>query len=433
MQIDSQALHWEYIGLATCLAFSAFFSGSESALTALSDKKAHQLLDEGGRRTRILRLWVNHPARVLATLLIGNNLVNVAASVLAYRIASYYFGETAEAVAVGGMTLLVLIFGEVGPKTFAVAHAETLCIPLLRLVWIFDRIFFPLAWLLSRFGKRIVKLSTYSEMFNEKPLVTEDEIEYMIELGEREGVLEADRSEMLQSVMEFKETMVKEVMIPRTDMFALEDNLTVGEAMPSIIEKGHSRVPVYHERFDKIVGILYAKDILKAVQEEKAASTTPLSRIAKKELFFAVETQKIGMLLKEMRARRMHMAIVVDEFGGTAGIITMEDIIEEIVGEIHDEFDTEEPVIDRLDAHTFIVDAKISLRDLESVLNIELPDEGDFESLGGFLSLSAGRIPEIGQVIFWKDIRFTVTGADRKKIHTVEIRLPAEKPEDAET
>ena len=419
------ASYWEYLGIVICLLFSALFSGTETAVTALPDSKAQKLLEEGGKGTRILKLWIDHPARVLATILIGNNIVNILASILAYRIADYYLGHWAEAAAVAGLTLLLLVFGEVSPKTFAVHNAERLAVPLLKVIWIFERLFYPISWLLERLGMNLVRLSRNKDE-GEPPLVTEDEIEYMIDLGKREGVLEADRSEMLQSVLGFSDTMVKEAMVPRTDIFALEDTTTLQEALGKVVEKGHSRIPVFHDRLDNLVGLLYAKDLLAKIRDCASLDTLTVGQLVRKQPFFAVKTMKLSKLLKEMRARRLHMAIVVDEFGGTAGLITLEDLLEEIVGDIQDEFEHEQRSIVKLNPHTYIVDAKVFTRDLSELLGFEFPEQGDYETLGGFLSLHAGRIPERGHVIHWRGVVFTVTAADERRVITVEVRLPAD-------
>jgi putative hemolysin len=257
----------------------------------------------------------------------------------------------------------------------------------------------------------------------EAPPVTEDEIEFHIRLGHDQEVFEEkEHGELLLSAMEFNETQVREVMVPRTDVFGLDVNTPLAEAAEAAIERGHSRIPVYRDGLDSIVGLLYAKDLLRYLNVPHDETLSSLEPIVRKTTFFAPETQKISDLLTEMRQRGQHMAIVVDEFGGTAGLITLEDIIEELVGEIRDEFDSDEAMLRAVDDDTWLVDARLTIHDLLDATGIEIPDTGDYESVGGYVIAVYGSIPPKGAVVEANGLTFTVLASDARHVQRLELR-----------
>jgi CBS domain containing-hemolysin-like protein len=418
-------LPWaDLIGILACLVASAFFSGSETVLSRISDTRAQHLIES--RKWGILRYWIDNKKRILSTLLVGNNIVNILCAILAYRLALVFVPDYAEAVSVFGLTIIVLIFAEITPKSLALHYSEKAVIPVLRLIWVIDKLLWLVTVPLSRIPELMLKLAGRTE---ETPQVTEDEIEFQIRLGHDQDVFdEKVQGELLISAVEFSETQVKEVMIPRTDMFGLDESTPLADAMKAVVEKGHSRIPVYRGSSDKITGLLYAKDLLKFLDVEHSKALPSLSSIVRRTPFFVPETQKILELLSEMRRRGQHMAVVVDEYGGTAGLITLEDIIEELVGEIRDEFDEEETLLRRIDDSTWFLDARLTIHDLRDATGIELPDTGDYESVGGFVIAQHGSIPSKGKVIQAGGLEFTVIASDDRHVQKLEVRKrPAEK------
>ena len=422
----------EAIGIVACLIASAFFSGSETALTRISQSRADHLIESAPDRYGILRVWLHGRKRILATLLVGNNLVNILASILTYRVAVSYVPAYSEAISVFGLTLVVLIFAEITPKSLALQNAERVAVPILRVVWLVDKLLFPLAWPLSRIPGLIGRSSAADDG---DPVVTEDEIEFHIRRGVDRSVFEEEeQGELLMSAVEFSDIMVKEVMVPRTDMVALDESTPFDEAIDRVVESGHSRIPVFRDDIDHVVGLLYAKDLLRrGADDADGGDEETIAAIARRNTLFVPETQKISDLLADMRRLGMHMATVVDEFGGTAGLVTLEDIIEELVGEIRDEFDPDEAMIRQVDDAAWVVDARLSLIDFEDHTALELPDTGDYESVGGFAVAVNGRIPRKGETIEVPGLALTVLDSDPRHVKRVEIRrVPVEEDADPE-
>jgi len=426
MDGSGQSFHWmDVAGMAACLLASAFFSFSETALTRVSDTQARHLIET--KRYGILEFWLENKRRILSTLLVGNNLVNILCSILGYRVALHVVPGYAEVVSVFGVTAIILAFAEITPKSIALHYADRVVVPVLRIVWIVDKILWVVSWPLSRIPELILRRSG-SEAVH--PKVTEDEIEFHIRLGHHQKVFEEkEQGDLLMSALEFTDTTVKEVMIPRTDIFGLDVATPFAEVLGSVVEKGHSRVPVFRDDLDKIVGVLYAKDLLHHLEAPCGEGHPSLETIMRRTAFFVPETQRISDLLRDMRRRGLHMAIVVDEFGGTSGLITLEDVIEELVGEIRDEFDDDEPMIRRVDESTWIVDARVSIYDLRDATGVTLSDSGEYESVGGFVVAQHGSIPPKGAVIEAEGIRFTVLASDARRVQRLEMRKsPGEGP-----
>jgi putative hemolysin len=280
---------------------------------------------------------------------------------------------------------------------------------------------YPLAWLFVQIPRALSR-AVGSEGTAES--VTSRELEYLIEQGAKHGSIDKVREQLLSSVLAFADVLVKEIMIPRTQVIALEETATYDEALKLVTETELSRIPVYRGSLDEVVGVLHAKTLLADVKKGIEPSEFQLPKYLRKP-FFVPEVMKVSRLLTEMQRRKTHLAIVVDEFGGTSGIVTLEDVVEEIVGEIHDESDVEEKRIKILSDGVILADAQISIRELEEHLGIDFPEGGDYESLGGFLTATAGRVPPAGSLVVWGGLTFTVKVADDRRVHKVEI---ARKP-----
>jgi len=436
---------WELVVLLLFLLGSAFCSGSETALTALGEARARQLLETGGRRARLLAIWVKSPERVLATLLIGNTLVNIGAGALAGDVASdlaKFHGwsqGTVIAIATGVATSVILLLGEIIPKTLAKRHANQVALSTIPLVNVLSLLLWPLTSGLVRLTNAIV--TALGGTRAPTPAVTSDEIEYLIEMGTREGVLDEVKEELLNSVLEFADRIVREIMVPRTRMAVIDREAPPEEILRIVTENPYSRIPVYRGSIDNVVGVLLVREIVPELSRGTKGVLATLDRHLKPP-FFVPEQMKISRLLKEMQRRKTHLAIVVDEFGGTSGLVTLEDVIEEIVGEIQDEGDVEAAPVREISPGVYLAEASIALRELEAFLNQRLeeahgpeettrfPEEGDYATLGGFVTATAGRVPPVGSLLAWDGLTFTVRAGDDRRVTKVEIARRREDERD---
>lgn len=412
----------QLIGLAALFLLGSFFSSIETALLSFSRHRLVAFKDKHPRYARAVQAWIQDPNRLLTTMLIGTNLVAVSASALATSIVLTLAGrfgwrtDVAIAVSTAAVLLIVLMFGEIIPKIVALHNTE-------RVILAFLLILYGIAWVLTPVTRALVWVSNgIIHLFGGKtsrkgPFVTEAEILSLLSLGEKEGVLESREREMITGVLEFTDATVAEVMVPRVDMVAAESGQTVEQMVAFAEEAGHSRIPVYRDTMDNIVGVLYTKDLLKAIAEgrEQEKVETYL-----REAYFVPENKRLVDLLKEFQKKRMHLALVVDEYGGTAGLVTLEDLLEEIVGEIRDEYNTEEPLYRRIDAQTVRVDAKMDLEELSKLLGTALP-EGEYKTLGGLIFELAGRVPREGEAFQYGALEFIVEKVLRRRILAVRI------------
>ena len=416
------------------LVFSAFFSGSEMAFFSLSKATLRRMREEEAKGAELITSLLSRPKRLLVTILVGNTLVNVVAASLAAFITldlsrKYHWNEViALFIEVVGVTALILIFGEVTPKVYAVRHSEQFCQSVARPLRVISVILYPITSVLASMTRRVTELT--GKRFSSFS-VTEEELKTMVEVGGEEGTLDKEEQEMIHSIFEFGETAVREVMVPRIDMICVEIGTGRDELLRLISTAGHTRIPLYEENVDTIQGIIHAKDLLKSMS--LSSDRIDLLSIARKP-YFIPETKKIDDLLREFQKEKIHMAIVVDEYGGTSGLVTLEDLLEEIVGEIQDEFDIEEPLISRVDSSTVLVDARINIDDLKEMLEVELPSDG-FETLGGFIFHQMGKVPEEGEEFEYDDLTFTIIDVSKQRISRVRIQRKKEprKNDDTET
>jgi putative hemolysin len=409
---------WEVLTLGVSLVASFFFSGTETALTSLSEARTRQLIEESGRPRHPLRLWLEHPERILTTLLFGNTLANIGASSVATDVVSKTGTHYSVAIATGLTTFVVLSLCEITPKTLAKRHAVAFAQVLAPVATLIYWLLFPLTFLLLGLTNALVSL--FGGKKREGPPVTGAEIEYLIDLGSREGVLDEVKKELLTSVLQFADLLVKEIMVPRTRIIGIEKSASFEEAMRVVGDSEHSRIPIYDASIDNVTGILFVKDLARDLQKGLTAQTFKLEKYTKPP-FFVPELMKISRLLREFQKRKTHMAVVVDEFGGTSGVVTLEDVVEEIVGEIQDEYDVEEKAIKPLPDGRFMADGAAPLREVEEALGAAFPEDGDYETLGGFLTEASGKVPAVGSVVVWRGHTFTIRGADERRVTKVEI------------
>lgn len=417
--------------IAVLVVLSAVFSGTETALLALGDAGVHRYLEEERRPPRLLTLWRQHPNRVLSSLLIANNLVNILASAVATNLAGSALSglgvrgaaQWGVALAVGVMTFLIVTFGEIVPKTFA-RHNARRFVPLFPLTLLACVVLRPFSSGLERVASRLIRAMGGSDGTG-GPRVTEAEVEAMIRLGTAQGALSGDKRELLSSVIAFSETMTKEIMVPRTDVVGFPVEASLDEILRTVAERKFSRYPVYDGDLDSVVGILTVKDLLRILSDERREGFSLRSLVSPKVLIVP-ETKKIGDLLKNFQEERVQMAVAVDEFGGTAGIVTTEDVIEEIVGEIYDEYERDEADIQPDGPDRYVVQGRTPIESLAEVFGVDLPEQDNYETVGGLVLTHAGRLPHVGEAVDFAGLRFEVRERSRTRILRLGVsRAPA--------
>lgn len=378
------------------MAFSIYFSMTETSITAAGKSKLLALADDYPHRKKGFLWLADNISKSINVTLIGNNLVNIGASAVATAVAIKVFGVAGPAVAVAIMTVIIVIFCEILPKNIAIAKKETvliICLPFLRF---FSFLLTPVMAVLQGILKVIGKLLGM-DVVSYSALISREEIDHIVSEGSAAGALEEDESKMIHGVIAFEDTRVSEVMAPRIDIYALDETDGVDEAVRTFLESGHSRIPVYKEDMDDIVGIIYAKDLLGPLARgEKDVSIRGLMR----KPLYVPETMKTDEALDIMKKARKHLAIVVDEYGGTAGLVTLEDLIEEIVGDIQDEYDKETPEIMNAGENTYIVQGQVNLEDLSEALNYPFDTVfEDVDTLAGMILEITGNFPSKGQTV----------------------------------
>jgi putative hemolysin len=408
-----------------CLVASAMFSASETAITSLGVLKTKHLIESRESDAGVLKFWLRHPSRVLTTILIFNTLVNALASAVITDLASRHF-DHAIGVATGAVTFFVLIFGEVLPKSFARANSEPMAPLAMRLIRAFYFMFYPAVVALSEFANWVIRLLGSKEKFT--PNLTEEELEFIINEGTSSGVMEDLKKDMLSGVFEFDETKVSEIMTPRPDVVAISKNANFNEALRMITESGHSRLPVFDERIDNVIGVLFAKDLLRHLTT-KGNVDCKLTTLLR-EPFFTPESKPIMDVFKDLKRTKNHMSVVIDEYGGMAGIVTMEDILEEIVGEIQDEFDAEEAQIVKLSDGVFDVAGTYNVEEFREYFKLEAQmsdeDHADVDTIAGWMIQKLGEMPKVGQSVAVGPLNIEVTEVDRHRISKVRVVLNAE-------
>ncbi len=423
---------YEGLGILFLLVFSSVFSSLETALTTLTSVKALQVVEETGRHKAILTRWIEHPNHVLTTLLVGNTVVNITASSvgtdLSYRVLTALSVDPQRglgvAAAIGVITFLVLVFGEVVPKTYA-KHNALRVLALAPIYLIAEKLLYLLTRGLAALSLPIVRL--VGGQTEGRKGVTEAELGYMIRAGAEEGGLDSGQQELLSSAMEFTDTIVREVMVPRTEVQAYDLDEPVEKLFELVRRHQFSRYPVYRGHLDNLVGVFYAKELLtRTLQRPDAVLTAADIEAMLHKPYLVPDSKKISELLSEFQARKVHLAVVVDEFGGTAGIVSMEDLLEELVGEIYDEFDVDEQPVREIGPRRCIVNARIELSALADKLGLKLPEDPAYGTLGGYLIAQAGHIPEKGHKFSFESFHLTVRDADARRIRSVEILQQAE-------
>ena len=415
--------------LIISIFLSAFFSGSEVALFSLDKKKVRELKKSHRIVGSYIQVLLENPKRLLVTILLGNTIVNVSASIIAVLIAidaASYFNisrEIALLIQIIVLTVIIILVGEISPKLWANKYpthfARFVAVPL---YW-FSIIFYPVAKIITDILKFI---TSKVKPDKSRTALKEIEISELADYGAEKGTFEEGESEIIQSIVDFKDVTAREVMTPRVDITAVSVDTDIEELMKVITESGHSRIPLYENNLDNIIGIIYAKDLLPYLKNPELKKTISLKKISR-EAMFVPETKMINDLLHEFQDKKMHLGIVVDEYGGTAGLISLEDIIEQIVGDIRDEYDREEKEIVKLNEVSYLVLGKVSIDELNELLGHDFSSENDdYDTVGGFIFNQAGIIPKEGFHFTYNNYKFTVKEVVNKRINKVLIeKLPS--------
>jgi magnesium and cobalt exporter, CNNM family len=398
------------------LFLCAMASAAETSFTSISRIKLRNLVEEGDPQAAEIDKLLANPNVFLSTILIVNSVAVIVASSMATVLAIQFSESLGELISTVLSSLVVLIFCEITPKTAAVQNplrwARLFVGPVKGAAWILR----PLVWSLGAITGLLLRLMG-GEIKHRGPFVTEEELRLLVSVGEKEGILEEEETEMIRSIFEFADTTVREVMIPRIDMVTLESDATVDEAIDLAMQGGFSRIPVYEGSIDNIIGVLYTKDMLRQLREQH--DTLPI-RDYVRSAYFVPETKKLDDLLREIRQKRIHMVIVVDEYGSVAGLVTIEDLVEEIVGDIQDEYDREENLYEQINENEYVFDAKISVDEFNELMDTDLADE-DYDTLGGFLYAQLDKIPVAGDSSTYKDLTFTVLSTRGRRIRKVRV------------
>ena len=423
---------FQLIFLVILILLNAYFAATEIAFISLNDAKIEKKAKEGNKKAKQIQKMLKNPSKFLATIQIGITLAGFLSSAFASdafagmlapklnELMPFISINVWQNISIVIITIILsfftLVFGELVPKRLAMKYYEKISYATIGVIKAISVITAPFVKLLTWATNIVSKIFGVGEQ--EEEIVTEEEIKMMVDQGEEKGSIEENEKELINNVFEFNDIVASEIMTHRTDMYAIEIEQDLYEILDEIDEYKYSRIPVYRDSIDNIEGILFLKDILKSVSMRKKIKIADIIR----EAYFVPETKPIDEIFKELQANKMQMAIVVDEYGGTAGVLTMEDILEELVGNIFDEYDDIEFEYKKLDENTYLIDGSISLYELKKILNVELP-EGDYETLSGYLIEKLGRLPEEGEypVIEDEKLTYKIQEYEDKRIRWVKV------------
>jgi len=408
---------WIHVaGLLVLFILSGFFSGSETALMSMDRMRVKYLAEKDRPGARKLAQILERPESLLSAILVGNNVVNIMASVFATTLFIELFGQRGELMTILILTPLLLVFSEVCPKTYAANYPEKLSFAVLHPIRFVMWLLRPVTWLVSGVSSLLTRF-LHSEV--EKPLISEDEIRSIIQFGEHAGVVAKDKRRMLHGIFDLAEIRVRDVMVPRTEVVGIEVGANFADVVKVAANAHHSRFPVYDSDLDNVVGVIHSKEILNYIGRPEDFSLIELARPP----YFVPEAKPIETLLQAFRRKHLHLAVVVDEYGGVEGICTLEDIVEEIIGEIQDEYDEEEILVQSLGPNRYLIDGSTTLRYINRRYGLSLSEE-HVNTLAGFLLNKLGSIPVEGDVCEAEGARFTVLQVEDRRIEKIEMQIP---------
>lgn len=412
--MDSKYLG-DLILLIILLMGSAFFSASETALMSLSKLRLKHMVEERQRGAENIERLLENPQKLLVAILVGNNVVNIWGSAIATALAIKLYSEGGIGIATTVMTIVILIFGEITPKTLAVYHSEGISLKVAPIISMLVKILSPVVYIMTKITNFVVRLSGGSPS-DKKPFITEDELKTIVDVSSKEGLLENEEKEMIYNIFEFGDLRIKDIMVQRQDISSVSVDSNYDEVIEEFKKEKFSRLPVYEDNIDNIVGIVYLKDFILLDQSKEDFDLRKIMR-QPNETF---EFMKIADIYKDFQLNRVHMAVVLDEYGGVAGIVTMEDIVESIMGDIQDEYDEEEEDIQVIKEDEYLVLGETKLDDLNSMIGTNLESE-DFDSVGGFVIGLIGRLPKKGEVVEYQGIKFVIESIDKNRIEKIRI------------
>lgn len=430
---------WELLLLVGLITLNAILIMARVALVNMRKPRLRQLVEDGVSSARVAERLADDASRLLATtqlaLVLTSSFASAVVAVTTIQpladLVKPWLGAASYPVAffviVFLAALVMLILAQLVPEALGVHYSERLALALAGPLNLLATLFMPVVRLVVWISNGIAQVFGAGPR-SEMPFVTEEEIRTLVDAGEEEGVLEVEEKEMIYSIFDLGDTMTREVMVPRIDIVALEVTTPLLEALETIMQAGHSRIPVYKETIDNIEGLLYAKDLLPYLRDGR--TDVPLKGLLR-EAYFVPETKRASELLPDLQQRRVHMAVVVDEYGGVAGLVTIEDLLEEIVGEIQDEYDSEEPFVEFVNENEYVFDARVDLDDLNRLMDVSLPTEEN-DTLGGFIYTELGKVPAPGDHVAYDDMEFVVESVAGRRIRKVRVRRhlpPAIQPE----
>ena len=408
-------LEYEIAALIAMIGLSGYFSGLEVALVSIRISKIEQMIKDKVKGAASLHKLKSNPSRMMSSVNLGNNLASVAATALATDISLKLFGDEGLAIAVGIMTFLILVFGEITPKTYCNANATKVAVKNSRILLAFSYALFPIVWFFEIITKGMIKLTGSSDI---PPGLTENEIKEIVNQGLKDKAIEKQESELVHGALNFDDIVIRSVMTPRTKMFMLKSKMLLFEALPEINQSGFSRIPVYSDTRDKIIGIVHVRDILKKLESD--SKIISLEDIMRKPIFVSQE-KKVSELMKEMQGRQTHMAIVLDEFGGVEGCVTLEDLLEEIVGEIKDETDVEHQIFQTDGKNAIITNGDMEIDTINEIFKTNLPQGDDYSRLNGLLQEKLHDIPKEGDKIEINSLRIIIEKVSNNKPEKIRI------------
>lgn len=412
---------FSFLLILVCIIFIALLSSSEVAFISVSRIRLRHLIEKGDARAKIAQNIRKEHDRLFSAVILSGNLFTVLATSVGTAVAISIIGEDVGIiVATVAMTILTVVFGELAPKTFAVTHAEKMSLTMARPIELYMKIISPLVSVFTRMSNSVIHVFG-GKVMPAPQLMTEEEMMAMIKIGEEEGTIEKEEKAMLHNVFAFGDKKVTEAMVPRTEIVAIPEDAVVADALSLVSENGYSRYPVMRGTVDTITGLLYVKDIVMSMAKEEVPSGTAIKNFIR-DAYYIPESKMVTTLLDEMQKRKFHIAIVVDEHGGTAGLITLEDIMEEIVGGLQDEFEAleAETEVEVLDERTFVVTGSAGLDEINELISTDLRSE-EFHTIGGFLFGLFGHLPKVGEQLRYHDLRFLILEMDGRKIDKIKI------------
>lgn len=408
------------VTIVLMILLSAFFSSAETAMTTVNRIRIQALMEQGDKRAIILDKVISNSSKMLSTILIGNNIVNISASSLVTTLTIQVLGNVYVGAATGALTLIILLFGEITPKTLAALHAEKIALSYAKIIYFLTIILTPVVFIVGKLANGVMYLLRVDPNAKANPM-TEHELRTLVNVSQEDGVIEREEKQMIYNVFDFGDSTAKDVMIPRIDMTFVDINATYNELMEIFREDMHTRFPVYEENTDNIIGIINIKDLILYPKNQEFSIQNIL-----REPYFTYEYKRTADLMVEMRKASVNLAIVLDEYGSTAGLVTLEDLLEEIVGEIRDEYDEdeEEDLKEIQPGKEYIALGSAKLDDINEALSIHLESE-DYDSVGGYIIEQLDSLPSQGQSVTLENgIRLVVDELDKNRIEAVHIWLP---------